>query len=603
MPLFEAAILAPPSSTDNAFVRFDGTAGNVAQDSDSTLTDAEAALFPPNTGQLVVGGTPTTFVVAGTTLTPTGIMHSAVAVPALAPNFAMIRAASGATSAPNFNFVRAKGGLGSEAVLVDGDTIGTISAVGFDSVDYAASSQIDMRVDDPTVGSNKMGGQIRFLTAVAGSQNPQIAMAIRNDKSVQIGSPDALTINGAAVAGVLEVDSNTLCVVEHHTHSDTAGSGSSLYGLRSRGTATTPTVVSSGDLIHQIVAAAHDGTDYEIAAQIKMTVGGTPGNNDMPGKIELMVTPDGGVTPVAALTVNADASLSFGGVLNSPTLVTPALGTPASGTLTNCTGLPISLGVSGLGANVATFLGTPSSANLLAAVTDETGTGVLVFGTTPTLTSPVIAAGSASAGTKMKYTLGAVMTTPEAGAVEYDGKVFYASPEASNRGVVGAEYFICLSGTNALTNDTTEQPIFDSVGGGVLTLPTGTYWFESLVSISGLSATSGNAAFDFLAAGTATVGSILYQVMGNDLAVGAAGANISGAMHVTQQTNTNLAAAGTATHIGFYVTGTFRVTGAGTIIPSITFLNNPSAAVVAIGSFFRVRCIGSSSVQTVGQWS
>ena len=75
---------------------------------------------------------------------------------------------------------------------------------------------------------------------------------------------------------------------------------------------------------------------------------------------------------------------------NSPTLVTPALGTPTSGTLTNCTGLPISSGVSGLGTNVATFLGTPSSANLASAVTDETGSGALVFGTSPVLTTPQI---------------------------------------------------------------------------------------------------------------------------------------------------------------------------------------------------------------------
>lgn len=72
----------------------------------------------------------------------------------------------------------------------------------------------------------------------------------------------------------------------------------------------------------------------------------------------------------------------------SPTLVTPVLGTPTSGTLTNCTGLPISTGISGLGANVATFLATPSSANLAAAVTDETGSGALVFGTNPTLVTP-----------------------------------------------------------------------------------------------------------------------------------------------------------------------------------------------------------------------
>lgn len=80
----------------------------------------------------------------------------------------------------------------------------------------------------------------------------------------------------------------------------------------------------------------------------------------------------------------------------SPTLTTPALGTPSSGTLTSCTGLPVSTGISGLGSGVATFLATPSSANLASAVSDETGSGALVFANSPTLVTPAL--GTPSSG-------------------------------------------------------------------------------------------------------------------------------------------------------------------------------------------------------------
>ena len=78
-----------------------------------------------------------------------------------------------------------------------------------------------------------------------------------------------------------------------------------------------------------------------------------------------------------------------------------ALGTPASATLTNATGLPVASGISGLGTGIATFLATPSSANLLSAITDETGTGALVFANTPTLVTPNI---GAATGTSLNLT-------------------------------------------------------------------------------------------------------------------------------------------------------------------------------------------------------
>lgn len=107
----------------------------------------------------------------------------------------------------------------------------------------------------------------------------------------------------------------------------------------------------------------------------------------------------GAALPVASGGTGVTSSTGTGSVVlsTSPTLVTPLLGTPTSGTLTNCTGLPIATGVSGLGTGVATFLATPTSANLAAAVTNETGSGALVFATSPTLVTPVL--GTPTSGT------------------------------------------------------------------------------------------------------------------------------------------------------------------------------------------------------------
>jgi hypothetical protein len=74
---------------------------------------------------------------------------------------------------------------------------------------------------------------------------------------------------------------------------------------------------------------------------------------------------------------------------------------------TNVTGaLPVAnggTGITSLGTGIATFLGTPSSANLAAALTDETGSGANVFATSPTLVTPVL--GTPTSGTLSNCTV------------------------------------------------------------------------------------------------------------------------------------------------------------------------------------------------------
>ncbi len=115
---------------------------------------------------------------------------------------------------------------------------------------------------------------------------------------------------------------------------------------------------------------------------------------------------------------------------------------------------------------------------------------------------PLAPQAGTTATAPLTLTAGTNLTTPAAGAIEYDGAVFYGSVAANERGVLAAEQIEVLSSPYTLTATTSPQKMLNATANGAITLAAGTYEFEAFFALTNLSSTSGT--FGFALGGTAT---------------------------------------------------------------------------------------------------
>jgi sugar lactone lactonase YvrE len=140
---------------------------------------------------------------------------------------------------------------------------------------------------------------------VEDSTNPDSTpFAITSDGSITIGTTSTdgkINIVGDSLA--------TTAIVQ--ARFDSTASGPTNYIKKARGTASAPTIVLSGDTIGSLRFEGHDGTTFIQAANITAQVDGTPGTNDMPGRLVFSTTADGASSPTERLRINSAGNVGI----------------------------------------------------------------------------------------------------------------------------------------------------------------------------------------------------------------------------------------------------------------------------------------------------
>lgn len=213
--------------------------------------------------------------------------------------------------------------------------------------------------------------------------------------------------------------------------------------------------------------------------------------------------------------------------------------------------------------------------------------GNVGFGISPDGSAAIqIKAGNTSVA-PVELTAGSLLSTTSAGAVEYDGRAFYATPQGNQRGVVPSEMYFRLNANRAGANATGAQSVF---GVGVTLSANTVYEFDGiyyLIKSAGTTSHTVSASFG----GTATVNNIACQSLTHP---NSTAGHVSGNNAVTAFGVSAAVAVANAVVI-IRLSGTISINAGGTFIPQYSLSAAPGGAYSTVaGSYFKISPIGAA---------
>lgn len=507
-------------------------------------------------------------------------------------------------------------GVGSiNAISLDAATAGLGATLGlggkYDACAGCYTTFADIVGAKENSSAGDYGGAMRFNTRINGVGALAEAMRITSDQNLLIGT----TTNNAAF---LQIGANTATNAQIYFAGSTADPTSPTNGMLWFNSTAGTLKFKHGGTVTDLLAGGGGGS---------LTVGSSSISSGTTTRIlydnsgtlgEYTISGSGTVVAMAASPVFTAPTLgaATATTINKVTITQPATGSTLTivdgGSLITAGAFALTFTATATsnltipaGSNTAysTLSGSITSAQLATSLTNETGTGLVVLNANPSMSSIILAAGTATAATAPLYFTisgSVVLTSAVAGVMEPDANgILYYTHATSERGVVNVEQFISLTGTYTLTSTTSAQQLFNSTTNGQVTVASSkSYYFECEFDLTSVSSSAGTIAFGL--GGTATYTSIKYTTM----AVKSSTTSPANATMMTATTNASTAItasnANTAGHA--IIRGIIRINAGGTVIPQVA-LSVAAAAVVGVNSYFRMVPMGTNTVTNVGNWN
>jgi hypothetical protein len=348
----------PASSTDNAVARFDGTDGKTIQNSVVTIADTTGNMAGvgtlgvgaiTTTGALVGTATQSAFNTVSTTLNlggaATAVNIGAATGTLTVANATLAAKAVTATSITNSALTATRlvysgtAGLevdsanltfnGTDLTVSGAVNAGSINATTLDLTNLEVTN-IKAKDGTASIALADTTGIATFskATRISTTDNTNAALRITQlgtgnallveDSTNPDASPFVIDTSGKVAIGATTATENLNLVSDGRnflqlTRASTDAFQSVVSFRKSKGTNAVPVIVANNDAIGDIQYYGYDGTQFIQAAGVQAEVDGTPGTNDMPGRLVFLTTADGASSPTERMRIDSAGNVGIGG--------------------------------------------------------------------------------------------------------------------------------------------------------------------------------------------------------------------------------------------------------------------------------------------------